>query len=73
MSFAVLLLPLPEVPQVTDWVTCEQVLLSRTRLRRGGHRNCVLSLLYIPPERSSGSKAALGQVCPSMHSTYRNI
>lgn len=46
---------------------CEQVLLSRTRLRRAGQRNCVWSLLYIPPERSSGPKAALGQVCSFIH------
>ena len=39
-----------------------QVLLYRTHLRRGAQRFCVKSLLYIPPERSSGPKRPLGQV-----------
>lgn len=39
-----------------------QVLLYRTHLRRGAQRFCVKSLLYIPPERSSGAKKPLGQV-----------
>ena len=41
---------------------CVQVLLCRTHLRRGAQRFWVKSLLYIPPERSSGPKKPLGQV-----------
>lgn len=44
-------------------VSCgAQVLLCRTRLRRGAQRNWVRSILYIPPERSTGEHASLGQV-----------
>ncbi|BDA45524.1 probable serine/threonine-protein kinase CTR1 at C-terminar half [Coccomyxa sp. Obi] len=53
---------MPESPCLQQGDANPQVLLSRTRLRRGGQRNCVLSLLYIPPERSTGPAAALGQV-----------
>ena len=45
-------------------VTCAQVLLARTRLRRGAQRGWVRSILYIPPERSSGERASLGQARP---------
>ncbi len=44
------------------WAVCMQVLLCRTHLRRGAQRFWVKSLLYIPPERSSGPKKPLGQV-----------
>ena len=40
-----------------------QVLLCRTHLRRGAWDFRVNSLLYIPPERSSGQNKPLGQVC----------
>ena len=43
-------------------VLCMQVLLYRTRLRRGAQGFWVKSLLYIPPERSTGTKKSLGQV-----------
>lgn len=46
-------------------ISCMQVLLCRTNLRRSAHRFWVKSLLYIPPERSSGPEKPLGQVDPT--------